>query len=195
MSEDDDFADFLRRVRAGDARAAEELVRRYEPMICREVRLKLNDPSLARVLDSIDVCQSVLASFFVRSAAGQYDLDHPAQLIALLSRMARNKVVQAARHNRAQCRGGHAQAADVDALDPAGTEATPSRVIAARELLDRVRSRLSDDERRVADLRAEGQEWPAIAAALGGTADARRMQLTRALDRVTRELGLEEEPS
>ena len=194
MSEDDDFADFLRRIRAGDARAAEELVRRYEPMIRREVRLKLNDPSLTRVLESIDVCQSVFASFFVRTAGGQYDLDHPAQLLALRARMARNTVVRAARHHRARRRyGGPAGA--VEDIDPAGAEATPSRVIAARELLDRVRSRLSADERRVADLRAEGQEWPAIAAALGGTADARRMQLTRALDRVTRELGLEEEPS
>jgi hypothetical protein len=39
MSEDSDFADFLKRIRAGDARAAEELVRRYEPLICREMRL------------------------------------------------------------------------------------------------------------------------------------------------------------
>jgi RNA polymerase sigma-70 factor (ECF subfamily) len=44
------------------------------------------------VFDSMDICQSVLASFFVRAAAGQYDLQEPGQLIALLFRMARHKL-------------------------------------------------------------------------------------------------------
>jgi hypothetical protein len=36
MSESNPFADFIRRVRAGDRRAAEELVRRYEPLMLDE---------------------------------------------------------------------------------------------------------------------------------------------------------------
>ena len=91
MSEPNTFTDFIRRVRAGDAQAAAELVRRYEPLIRREVRLRLEDRRLARAFDSMDVCQSVLASFFVRTAAGQYDLEEPGQLVKLLARMARNK--------------------------------------------------------------------------------------------------------
>jgi len=43
---------------------------------------------------------------------------------------------------------------------------------------------------RVADLRGQGYEWAEIAAQLGGTAEARRKQLARALDRI--ELALEE---
>jgi RNA polymerase sigma-70 factor (ECF subfamily) len=65
------FAEFIRRVRAGDESAAAELVRRYEPLIRREVRLHLEDQRLCRLFDSMDVCQSVLASFFVRAAVGQ----------------------------------------------------------------------------------------------------------------------------
>src|SRR5262245_39785011 len=38
------FADFIRRLRAGDARAAAELVRRYEPHLRRIVRLNLAFP-------------------------------------------------------------------------------------------------------------------------------------------------------
>jgi RNA polymerase sigma-70 factor (ECF subfamily) len=191
--EDGDFTEFLRRVRAGDAQAAEELVRRYEPLIRREVRLKLQDPGLNRVFDSMDVCQSVLASFFVRAAAGQYDLSRPAQALGLLVRMARNKVAMAARRQRAQRRDGRRVAdAGVEDIDPAGAAATPSRVVAARELLDRVRERLGDDERRLAEMRAQGREWSDIAAEMGGTADGRRMQLARALDRVVQELGIEE---
>ena len=52
--------------------------------------------------------------------------------------------------------------------------------------------RLSKEERRLADLRAAGREWADIADDLGGTAEARRKQLTRAISRVSRELGLDE---
>src|SRR5947209_19442786 len=104
MVEDLEFAEFLRRIRAGDALAAEQLVRRYESLIRREVRLRLHDPGLTRLFDSMDVCQSVMASFFVRAAAGQYDLEQPAQLFALLLKIARNKVALAARRHRAQRR-------------------------------------------------------------------------------------------
>jgi hypothetical protein len=43
MCEDAGFGDFIRRIRAGDDRAARELVQRYEPVIRRAVRLSLRD--------------------------------------------------------------------------------------------------------------------------------------------------------
>src|SRR6059058_2495721 len=92
MSDDNAFADLIRRIRAGDELAAAELVKRYEPAIRLEVRLRLGDARLRRVFDSMDVCQSVLASFFVRAASGQYELEDPGQLIALLFQMARHKL-------------------------------------------------------------------------------------------------------
>jgi hypothetical protein len=55
-----------------------------------------------------------------------------------------------------------------------------------------VRARLSDSERGLSDLRAEGCEWSEIAARVGGTAEAARKRLERAFDRVARELGWEE---
>jgi RNA polymerase sigma-70 factor (ECF subfamily) len=81
----------------------------------------------------------------------------------------------------------------VEELAVAGADATPSRVAAGKELLAEVRGRLSDEERRVAELRGQGLGWEEIAASLGGTAGARRKQLARALDRVVRELGLDAE--
>ena len=61
-----EYVDFVLRVRQGDEQAAEELVRRYEAEIRLEVRgwLRLRNPGLRRVFDSMDICQSVLASFF-----------------------------------------------------------------------------------------------------------------------------------
>jgi len=41
MADDPIFADFIRRIRAGDAQAAVELVQRYESIIRVEVRHRL----------------------------------------------------------------------------------------------------------------------------------------------------------
>ena len=92
MSDDTAFSDFIRRIRAGDEQAARELVERYEPVIRREVRMRLRDPRLYRRFDWTDICQSVMASFFVRAASGQYDLDQPDQLLRLLVVMTRHKL-------------------------------------------------------------------------------------------------------
>jgi RNA polymerase sigma-70 factor (ECF subfamily) len=192
VSDRSEFAEFLRRVRAGDEQAAEELVRRYEPAIRREVRLRLTDPRLYRLFDSMDVCQSVLAAFFLKAAAGQYQLEQPEDLMRLLVGMTRKQLLFKARHQRAQRRDHRKLAADaVDKHEVAGSGPSPSRLVAGRELLQELRKRLTEDERQVAELRGQGRTWEEIAAELGGTADARRKQLGRAVDRVAQELGLQ----
>jgi RNA polymerase sigma-70 factor (ECF subfamily) len=194
MSEDAGFADFIARIRAGDDRAARELVERYEPVIRREVRLRLRDERLASRFDWTDVCQSVMASFFVRAAAGEYTLEQPADLQRLLVVMTRNKVAQQVRRHRA----GRRDYRRLEARDPAyleersATDPTPSRLVAGRELLEDVRRRLSAEERRLADLRAEGRDWAEIAASVGGTAEGCRKRLARALDRVEQQLAASE---
>lgn len=186
------FGDFLARLRAGDDEAAEELVRRYGPALRLEVKLRLSDPRARRLLDPEDVCQSVLGSFFARAAIGQYDLDRPEQLMGLLVTMARNKVGGQVRRQRAQRRDVRREQ-PVDAVpDPRGGEPSPSRHLMGREALAALRSRLGDEERALADLRAQGLGWAEVAEALGGTAQARRKQLARALDRIAGELGLAE---
>ena len=87
------------RVRAGDEQAATELVRSYEPAIRRAARVRMTDVRLRRVLDSMDICQSVMASFFVRAASGLYDLETPEQLLRLLATMARNTIITAINPN------------------------------------------------------------------------------------------------
>jgi RNA polymerase sigma-70 factor (ECF subfamily) len=66
-------------------------VRRYEPAIRRAVRVRLIDARLRRVLDSTDICQSVLGSFFAHAGEDRYDLDTPEQLIKLLIGMVRQR--------------------------------------------------------------------------------------------------------
>jgi len=65
---------------------------------------------------------------------------------------------------------------------------------ACQELLQEAGRRLSTEERQLLDLRREGLEWHEIARRLDGNADALRVRLGRAIDRVAQELGLEEMP-
>jgi RNA polymerase sigma factor (sigma-70 family) len=194
MSAAPPFAEFIARIRAGDARAAEELVRTYEPLVRRAVRIRLEDRRLERLFDSMDVCQSVLKSFFVRTAAGQYDLDEPGQLVGLLVAMAGTKLAcESRRQHRQQRDQRRVKEGDEALAGVATTDPSPSRAAAAKDLLAAARERLSAEERALADLRAEGLTWGEVAARVGGTAQARRVQLGRALDRVAGELGLEDD--
>ena len=192
MDEDRSFLELIRRVRSGDEDAALDLVRRYEPAVRRIVRLQLRDPRLRRILDSMDVCQSVMASFFLRAATGQYDLDRPAQLLRLLAVMARNKLASQARVSYV-VRRELPSAGSGEAWSAAPARGPgPSCQVAWSDLLHEVRRRLSADERRLADRRAEQQGWAEIAAEVGGSPEALRKQLARALDRVSHQLGLDE---
>jgi RNA polymerase sigma-70 factor (ECF subfamily) len=188
------FADFLARVRAGDEAAAAELVRQYEPLIRREIRMRLTDPSLLRLVSASDICQSVLLSFFVRAAAGQYELDNPQDLLVLLLRMARNKIASQARKVRSRPADARREAAgSVEQLELVVQAPPPPRTVLASDLLREVLQRLPAEERGLADLRARGLTWPQVSAEVGGTAEARRKQLARALDRILGQLGLRDD--
>jgi RNA polymerase sigma-70 factor (ECF subfamily) len=193
MTDDPTFRDLIQRIRSGDEAAAAELVRRFEPTIRRTVRVRLRDPRLGRLFDSLDIYQSVMASFFVRTALGQYELESPDQVLKLLASMARNKLANAANKERAGRRDIRRLAAgDINELDVVGRDASPSRQVAAQELLREARRRLTADERRLLELREQGHEWEKIGAELSASPEALRKQLARAIARVSQELGLQE---
>jgi RNA polymerase sigma factor (sigma-70 family) len=193
MSEPSDFQDLIRRVRAGEEAAATELVRRYEPAIRRAVRIRLGDKRLARAFDSMDVCQSVLASFFVRAALGQYDLDTPEHLLKLLATMARHKLADQVDRERAECRDNRrVEQGGPESREVLSAASSPSRQVAARDLLEQVQRRLSPEERKLVEFRSQGLDWAAIAARVGGSPEALRKRLARATERIAEELGLDE---
>jgi RNA polymerase sigma-70 factor (ECF subfamily) len=193
MSDNVLFSEFISRIRAGDQRAAAELVMRYEPVIRREIRLQLDDHHLIRAFDSMDICQSVLASFFIRTAAGEYHIDSSVQLVHLLVNMARNKLVSAARREFMQRRDVRRRAGPTEIALESVTDKrpTPAEEVDQRELLDRIYNRMTPDELRISRLRSGGAAWDEIASEMGGTAQSRRMQFSRALQRVADSLGLD----
>jgi RNA polymerase sigma factor (sigma-70 family) len=191
MSDTEAFRELITRVRSGDGQAAEELVRRYESTIRMAVRVRLDHSDLRRLLDSMDVCQSVLANFFIRAASGQFELETPEQLVKLLVTMARNRVINHANQQQAARRDYRRHAHDVEAGQFADPGPSPSQVVAYRDLLATFRKHLTEEERVLADMRAAGGTWAEVAQQMGGNADALRFRLTRALDRIARELQID----
>jgi RNA polymerase sigma factor (sigma-70 family) len=191
-SPDNPFADYVTRLRCGDATALEELIARYAPVIRLEARMRLRSPHLRTVLDSMDICQSVLKSFFMRVVDGQFDIDRPEDLKRLLVQMACNKSLEHVRHEHAQRRDARRSVplGDDAALLP-DPEDDPGTLVEWRELFLRGRQLLTPDEQAIANRRIAGQSWDEIATALGGKPDQYRMQLARAQVRVERALGLE----
>lgn len=190
------FARLITRVRAGDEAAAAELEHTYGPALRRMVRMRMRQ---RREAGSEDVCQSVMRSFFVRAAAGQFDLQRPEQLLALLRDMAANRLVDLTRRATAQRRdvrreqplspGGADESGD--GMHPADRGPSPSGVVAWRELLAELLSRLPETERKIAAGRAVGKGWAELAAELGGTPDGLRMKFHRAIEAVAPALGLD----
>ncbi len=189
MSEQLSFQDLITRVRAGDGRAETELVERYEPTVQMVVRRRLADSPLRRLMDSVDICQSVFCNFFARVALGQYELNTEEQLLKLLVTMALNRL-----RNYYHKYSFQAQVSSdyQELVDPA---LSPSTDAALRELEQEFRSRLSEEERQLVDCRALSRSWAEIAAELGENPDALRMRYSRAIVRVLRELGLDYEPA
>jgi RNA polymerase sigma factor (sigma-70 family) len=186
------FRALIQRVRQGNEEAAAQLHQIYGPQIQRIIRVRLTNRGLRRQLDSLDICQSVFANFFVRMALGQYDISDAAELMKLLSRMARNRLLHhAERHTAARRDMRRVEDVSVENLTLPAPDETPSQIASARELVERFVARLSPAERRLVEYRRAGKTWREISLAVGRTADAARKQYERAVARVSRELDLE----
>lgn len=177
----------------GDPHAAEEVVRDYEPEIRRIVRSRLRDPNLRRVVDSMDICQSVFGRFFVLANLGRFELNSPNDLVKLLTRMATNKVIDKHRsensqrslvEKRAESRINSGHRFD-------GKLQSPESNLEFQELLELAKNRLTESELAVSSLRGQGLTWVEVSRELGESPQALRKRLERACARVTDELGIE----
>lgn len=186
------FRRLMRKVRKKDQAACTELVQMFQTEIYRTVRLPLIGVGLQSVIDPMDICQSVFASFFARVVDGPYELREPNHVRQLLLTMARNKVTDETRRYMAQRRGHHRLVAESeDCLAGVAAEiSTPSSIVGKRELLAEVRKHLAPDERHLMEQRAHGKDWSALAAEAGSTPEALRKKLERAIARVAEQLGL-----
>jgi len=194
-SADDEFLEFIQRIRRGDQEAARLLVQRYERELRIMARVRLTDARLCQILDSMDVCQSIFANFFARAAAGQFELATPDHLLRLLAVMVRNKVTDYARLHRAERRDNRRlNTSDITELEMAHPGDLPCETVATAELLEKFRKKLTPEELQIADMRRDGLKWDAIGEHFLEAPEAIRKRFSRAIDRVAAEVGLEQAP-
>lgn len=196
MSSDGGFAEIIERIREGDASAEAELFARYDAAIRRAARMKFMHVRMQRLMDSEDIRQSVMRSFFVRVRAGSLELRTPGELISLLLGMTSAKVADHVRSLSAIKRGGNVQTGELnEAIAEVQKSAVPSpdELAADREIERLVSNSMTDDERRIAELRRDGYDWPQVGATLGISPEAARKRHERTVERLMQEFGLKVE--
>jgi RNA polymerase sigma factor (sigma-70 family) len=164
---DDEFRLLMERVVAGDDDAAAELLRGYGPAVLGAVRRRLNKQLRSR-FDSLDFVQDVWASFFANPPSSNH-VGRPHLLVAFLTRVARNKVVDATRRG---LQGGKHSVKREQSLDnstfggPAAVpaqQATPSEAVSRDEEWDRLLDAQPVVYRRILILLREGRTAKEIA--------------------------------
>lgn len=192
-----EFEKLLARIRSGDEEAAKYCVEYFEPEIRRVARVRLRDPRLQAIADSVDVSQSVFGKFFQTYGKNTSELRHPSELLALLVKMTKNKVIDLARKHKPVYQPAKAtpaiarETAQLGDLDAIFDDPGPSSVIASRDLAEHIRRKMTAEEYDIMERRNSGQAWDQIASELDRSADALRKQLQRALNRLRTELNPE----
>jgi RNA polymerase sigma factor (sigma-70 family) len=171
LKTDDQFHDLMREVMNGSEAAAKELFDDYGPYLLIAIRRRLNK-RLRNQFDSLDIAQDVWKSFFADGSAKRV-FDSPEQLLAFLTALARNKVVDATRQrltgakrdvNREQSLDD-SRTFDKGAL--AGAQPTPSRIVMSQEEWSEFLRRQPPVYRRIFILLYEGMTVPEIAQETG----------------------------
>jgi DNA-directed RNA polymerase specialized sigma24 family protein len=177
---------FLETLHSDDPHAVEVLLRQLDPFLKRIIRLRLIDGRLRRVVDTTDVFDSLFKDFLARKPSDGSSVESPAGLQAYLAAAVHHKIQTRARKERR-----HAGSLPPD-WEPVSPEAPPARALEARDLAEAIRARLAEDTRLLFNLKAQGLSWTEIATRVGGTSDALRMRLNRAVALILRELGWED---
>lgn len=152
------FAELMDQARRGSQEAAEQVWQEYGPYVVYVVRRWLR-PELRGRLDSQDFAQDVWASFFRDLPAGEA-VANPDDLVRLLAKMARNKVISEFRRSASRRRDferdeSHGAFTGGDALiDP--REPTPSQVFAANALVEDLTLGQPESAARMVRMRCDG---------------------------------------
>ena len=165
-----EFAQLIAQAQTGDGDAARRLYEDYGPHIVRAVRRRLHARLRSR-FDSIDFAQDVWASFFGNVLAkGQFT--SPKELVALLTTMARNKVLETVRpHTQGRKRNvqredslerHHDRGANLPAV-----QQTPSQIVMGKEAWDRLLASQPPVYRHILLLLRDGRPREMIAQELG----------------------------
>lgn len=155
-------AELLARFAEDDSTAAEELFARYAQRLAALARTRLSRRLAARI-DADDVVQSAYRSFFTLAAGGGIVLQESGDLWRLLVRITLRKVYRSARRHRAERRSVEREEAWPDEAALCSREPTPAQAAALTDELRAVLAPLGPVQRRIIELRLQGNDIDPIA--------------------------------
>jgi RNA polymerase sigma-70 factor (ECF subfamily) len=161
------------RLRRGDEAAAAEVFRRFARRLIGLARDHL-DARLRQKLDAEDILQSVLKSFFVRHAAGEYELSNWDSLWSLLAVITLRKCGYRTRYFRAARRDVRREAVprpgddeSVASWEALASDPTPSDAACLVETVEQLLRGFDNRERAAVELALRGRKAPQISAEIG----------------------------
>jgi RNA polymerase sigma factor (sigma-70 family) len=160
------FDDLISAARGGSNSALLELLSACSSQVYAAIRRRLPAGGRRR-FDSDDIAQAVWASFFAQTANFRrfQDLE---EMVNFLAQMARNKLVDNARHELRQ-RRDERRTVPLDSQlhdNLAADQPRPSQIISRREDVDRALQSRTDRERTILELRSQGLSHAEIATEL-----------------------------
>lgn len=157
----------LRKLQDGDNDAAREIFARYAQRLGRFAEQHLSHKLRGRV-DSEDIVQSVLHTFFKRNARGEFQIDNSAQIWQLLVRITLMRVRAKARYHMAEMRDVRAEGtgAEPELLAGIGHEPDPAEAVLLVEAVEQLVGGLPSMYCEVLNLRLQGFSGAEIAGQL-----------------------------
>jgi RNA polymerase sigma-70 factor (ECF subfamily) len=194
MSPESSFADLMARLRAGDATAAAQFFERFAHRLVALAQGHL-DGLTRRLVDPEDVLQSVLRSFFVRHAGGQFELADWDGLWAMLVVMTLRKCGRQVHRFRAARRDvrrevtlpvGRDELVEWEAL---ADGPTPAEAATLCDLIEQLRRSSGPDDWPVVALCLQGHTHLEVANQVGCTERTVRRVAARTRQRLQRLCG------
>ena len=168
MTSPSEWDDFVRRLVDRDEVSCVEVVDRYTNRLVALVDRRLNT-SVAQRVDPEDVVQSVFRSFFRRTH--EFQLRRSADLWRLLATIAVNKVRKQVARQQADKRDYRREISADSDQEPGieqrfFNEPNPEEIVALQDSLQQIVAELSPVQRRVFEMRLEGDSVAKISVAL-----------------------------
>jgi RNA polymerase sigma factor (sigma-70 family) len=156
----------LEKLCSGDSAAAEQVFVAFEPYLRMVVRKKL-PPRLRAKFDSLDVVQSVWADVIRGFREAGWHFADAVHLRAFLVKLTRNRFIDELRRHRTAVAREHSLVGLARADEPVSQLPTPSELVQADELSERMLSICQPAHREIVMLRLRGMPVAEIAGRIG----------------------------
>jgi RNA polymerase sigma factor (sigma-70 family) len=166
MNNPENINALLARLCDGDAEAAEQVYREYEPYLRTVVRRQL-PLNLRAKFDSFDVVQSLWVDLIDRFRNEQCRFSNAEHLRAFLIRATRNRFHDHCRRHRAELKHEHPPGAHGGTDFAAANQPTPSQVVQGDDLWQQIVSTCPPEHRQIIELKRGGMSLSEIVARTG----------------------------